>query len=184
METKEHPLDLPETKEHPLDLPPEGNYAPPPERLAPPPPPYTEVSEPLVRRAADGRRLHELAAAVRDHEAAIRSQIGGPRPHDLALYRLLRRTGGPAVSRANGNGAHRQTNGNGAHRRTNGKATNGSQTREAGRADPIRSSGHSAPGEGVMTLVEAIRAHELLTRNRAVPTRPADHALYRRLDSR
>ncbi|HZA90615.1 MAG TPA: hypothetical protein VE401_10305 [Solirubrobacterales bacterium] len=179
METKEHPLDLPETKEHPLDLPPESNYTPPPERLAPPPPPYTEVSEPLVRQAADGRRLHELAAAVRDHEAAIRSQIGGPRPHDLALYRLLRRTGGPAVSRANGNGAHRQTN----RRATNGRATNGG-TRDTGRGDPIRSSGHSAPGEAVMTLVEAIRAHELLTRNRAVPTRPADHALYRGLDQR
>jgi hypothetical protein len=175
METKEHPLDLPETKEHPLDLPPEGNYSPPPERLAPPPPPYTEVSEPLVRQAADGRRLNQLAAAVRDHEAAIRSQIGGPRPHDLALYRLLRRAGGPAVSRANGNGAHRRTNGN---------ATNGSHTRDANRGDPVRSSGHPAPGEAVMTLVEAIRAHELLTRNRAVPVRPADHALYRRLDPR
>jgi hypothetical protein len=181
METKEHPLDLPETKENPLDLPPEGNYAPPPERLAPPPPPYTEVSEPVVRQAADGRRLHELAAAVRDHEAAIRSQIGGPRPHDLALYRLLRRTGGPAVSRANGNA---RANGNGAHRGSNGHATNGSRPREAGRGDAIRSSGHSAPGEAVMNLVEAIRAHELLARNRAVPTRPADHALYRRLDSR
>ena len=177
METKEHPLDLPETKEHPLDLPPESNYTPPPERLAPPPPPYTEVSEPLVRRAADGRRLHELAAAVRDHEAAIRSQIGGPRPHDLALYRLLRRTGGPAVSRANGNGAHRRANG----KPTNG---NGNQAHNTGKGDPVRSSGHSAPGEAVMCLVEAIRAHELLTRNRAVPIRPADHALYRRLDSR
>jgi hypothetical protein len=175
METKEHPLDLPETKEHALDLPPESNYTPPPERLAPPPPPYTEVSEPVVREAADSRRLHKLSAAVRDHEAATRGQIGGPRPHDLALYRLLRRTGGAAVSRANGNRAHR---------RTNGKATNGGQPRDASRGEPIRSSGHSASGEAVMNLVEAIRAHELLTRNRAVPTRPADHALYRRLDLR
>jgi hypothetical protein len=169
-----------ETKEHPLDLGPESNYAPPPERLAPPPPPYTDgyeqtEHEPLVRQAADRSRLHELAAAVRDHEAAVRSQLGGPRPHDLALYRLLRRTGGPTVSAANGNGARG---------RTNGGATNGRATHGAPRDPRIRSSGHSAPGEAVMGLVEAIRAHELLTRNRAVPTRPADHALYRRLGPR
>jgi hypothetical protein len=67
----------------------------------------------------------------------IRSQIGGPRRHDLALYRRLRRLGG-----------------------------------------------HAGPGDALMNLVDAIRAHEVLTRNRAVPTRPADHTLYGRLDQR
>jgi hypothetical protein len=66
----------------------------------------------------------------------IRSQIGGPRPHDLALYRRLRRVG------------------------------------------------HADRGDALMNLVDAIRAHEVLTRNRAVPKRPADHSLYGRLDQR
>ncbi len=65
------------TKEHPLDL-------------------RTDEHELLVREVADQRRMYELAEAVRDHEAMLRSQIGGPRPHDLALYRRLRRVGGHA----------------------------------------------------------------------------------------
>jgi hypothetical protein len=32
-----------------------------------------------------------------------------------------------------------------------------------------------------MNVVDAVRAHEVLTRHRAVPKRPADHSLYRRL---
>ena len=69
-----------ETKEHPLVL-------------------HPEERELLVREAADSRRLYELAAAVRDHEATIRTHIGGPRPHDLALYRRLRRIGAPDSAR-------------------------------------------------------------------------------------
>ena len=37
----------------------------------------------------------------------------------------------------------------------------------------------SAPADAVAALLEAVRAHQVLTKNRAVPRRPADHALYR-----
>ena len=68
-----------ETKEHPLVL-------------------HPEERELLVRQRPSPP-LYELAAAVRDHEATIRTHIGGPRPRDLALYRRLRRIGAPDSAR-------------------------------------------------------------------------------------
>jgi hypothetical protein len=43
-----------------------------------------------VQRELAERRLAALAYAVREHEARVRGQIGGPRPHDAALHRRLR----------------------------------------------------------------------------------------------
>jgi hypothetical protein len=43
-----------------------------------------------VQRELAERRLAALAHAVREHEARVRRQIGGPRPHDAALHRRLR----------------------------------------------------------------------------------------------
>jgi len=37
----------------------------------------------------------------------------------------------------------------------------------------------SARADAVAALLEAVRAHQVLTKNRAVPRWPADHALYR-----
>ena len=48
----------------------------------------------VIVASLDRRRLLELAGAIRDHEARVRDQVASPRPHDLALYRRLRRIGG------------------------------------------------------------------------------------------
>jgi hypothetical protein len=49
-----------------------------------------EVVGAVQRQIAD-RRFSTLAAAVREHEARAGAQRVGARPHDLALYRRLRR---------------------------------------------------------------------------------------------
>ena len=50
--------------------------------------------ERAIVASLDRRRLLELAGAIRDHEARVRDQVASPRPHDLTLYRNLRRIGG------------------------------------------------------------------------------------------
>ncbi|HYU61376.1 MAG TPA: hypothetical protein VEK39_11495 [Solirubrobacterales bacterium] len=46
--------------------------------------------EDAVQRELAERRLSALAQAVREHEARVRAQIGGVRPHDALLHRRLR----------------------------------------------------------------------------------------------
>jgi hypothetical protein len=57
--------------------------------------PRTEPSrnsdlERAVQRELAERRLSALAQAVREHEARVRRQVGGPRAHDALLHRRLR----------------------------------------------------------------------------------------------
>jgi hypothetical protein len=52
--------------------------------------------EEAVQRELAERRLSALAQAVREHEARVRSQIGGPRPYDAVLHRRLRQILGSA----------------------------------------------------------------------------------------
>ena len=46
--------------------------------------------EEAVQRELAERRLSALAQAVREHEARVRAQIGGGRPHDALLHHRLR----------------------------------------------------------------------------------------------
>jgi hypothetical protein len=47
--------------------------------------------DPVSERNVAERRFAALAAAVRDHEAAVRQrEIAGMRPQDVSLYRRLR----------------------------------------------------------------------------------------------
>jgi len=46
--------------------------------------------EEAVQRELAERRLSALAQAVREHEARVRAQIGGARPHDALLHHRLR----------------------------------------------------------------------------------------------
>jgi hypothetical protein len=46
--------------------------------------------DPVSERNLVERRFAALAAAVREHEARVRRQLPGLRPHDAALYRQLR----------------------------------------------------------------------------------------------
>ena len=48
----------------------------------------------LTLESEERRRLLELAAVVREHQARIQSQVGSARAHDLILYRRLRQIGG------------------------------------------------------------------------------------------
>ena len=50
----------------------------------------SQALDDAVQRELAERRLAALAHAVREHEARVRRQIGGPRPHDAALHRRLR----------------------------------------------------------------------------------------------
>jgi hypothetical protein len=50
--------------------------------------------EQLALDLGDRKRLLELAAAVRAHQASVSGLVGSARPHDLALYRRLRQIGG------------------------------------------------------------------------------------------
>jgi hypothetical protein len=43
-----------------------------------------------VKRELAERRLSALAQVVREHEARVRRQIGGVRPHDALLHHRLR----------------------------------------------------------------------------------------------
>jgi hypothetical protein len=52
--------------------------------------------EEAVQRELAERRLSALAQAVREHEARVRGQIGGPRPHDALLHHRLRQILGSA----------------------------------------------------------------------------------------
>jgi hypothetical protein len=52
--------------------------------------------EDAVQRELAERRLSALAQAVREHEARVRAQIGGPRPYDELLHRRLRQILGSA----------------------------------------------------------------------------------------
>src|SRR3954451_4120941 len=50
--------------------------------------------EHLSLELGDRKRLLELAAAVRAHQANVSGQVGSARPHDVALYRRLRQSRG------------------------------------------------------------------------------------------
>jgi hypothetical protein len=52
--------------------------------------------EDAAQRELAERRLAALAQAVREHEARVRAQIGGPRPYDALLHRGLREILGSA----------------------------------------------------------------------------------------
>ena len=52
--------------------------------------------EDAVQRELAERRLSALAQAVREHEARVRAEIGGPRPYDALLHRRLRQILGSA----------------------------------------------------------------------------------------
>jgi hypothetical protein len=78
LDTATHELELPQ-----LDA----------DRLRPQPPAPEQELQPALE-LGDRRRLLELAAAVRTHQARVKDQFGSARSHDLALYRRLRQIGG------------------------------------------------------------------------------------------
>jgi hypothetical protein len=51
----------------------------------------TRKLDPVAQRNLAERRFSALAAAVREHEARARRQVAGAKPHDIALYRRMRR---------------------------------------------------------------------------------------------
>ena len=51
----------------------------------------TRELDPVAERNLAERHFSALAAAVREHEASARRQVSGAKPHDIALYRRMRR---------------------------------------------------------------------------------------------